>query len=261
LKGFGKDLLPKDESNVVWKMMERVFKRLNRRDFSLKNLRITIESKIPFGSGLGSSASAIAGGLALGTLLSGQDLNKEALAQEAADIEGHPDNALPAIFGGLCLCYKNADDKYRLFKPANPKLKTIIVNPAFQVSTDKARKTLPKKYPVKDIVFNLSRASLLSAAFLSKRYGLLRTAVEDKIHQPFRAKNIAHAFEIFDAGYKADALAVFISGSGPSIAAFAKEKDAKKVSKAMMDIWLKAEIEAKSFILDFDDRGLEINRS
>ena len=258
IKGMGKDLVPKDESNVIWQMMERVFKERKCKDLSLKNLKITIDGKIPLGSGLGSSASAIAGGLALGYLLSGGKLDKESLAQTAADIEGHPDNAFPVIFGGLCFCYKNSDGKYFLIRPPSPKLKLIVINPAFQVSTDLARKTLPKKYSIDDIVFNLSRASLLGAAFMGKHYDLLRAAVEDKIHQPFRAKNIPHTFEIFDAAYEAGAIAAFISGSGPSLAAFAKPQDAGRIADAMSRIWLKAKIKSKTFVLDFDDKGLEV---
>jgi homoserine kinase len=255
LKGFGKDKMPADKNNLIWQTMDKTFKLLKCSNFSLSNFKITITSNIPLGSGLGSSATAIIAGIAFANILCNSPLNKDDIAQIATEIEGHPDNAVPSVFGGLCLCYKDAS-KTKFITIATNNLKLVVINPSFQISTIQARKSLPKKYPIQDIVFNLSRISLLSAALTSKNYNLLKIAFEDKIHQPYRIKNIPHAQEIFTAAINAGAYAPFISGSGPSLAAFVNQKTAPKVCKAMTQIWKKNNIKVKSFILDFNKKGL-----
>jgi homoserine kinase len=255
IEGECKNKLPKNEKNIVWKYMNETFQLLKEKKFSLKNLKITIKCNIPLGSGLGSSATAVVGGITLANALCKNKLSKDDIAQMAARIEGHPDNAMPAVLGGVCLCYKNENDKYSVFKIGHKDLKTVILNPSFEVNTNQARKKLPKKYCVKDGVFNISRASLLGAVLTSKKYDLLNIAVEDKFHQPYRAKNIPFIDEIFFAAKKAGAYGVFISGSGPSIAAFVNSKTALSVQKTMREVWRKNKIEAKSFVLDFDENG------
>jgi len=255
-KGEGKDKLHRDESNLFWQIMSETFKSLKCKKYSLKNLKITINSRIPISSGLGSSASAIVGAIAAAHFLRGKNPSKKVIAQIACDIEGHPDNAVPASCGGVCLCYKDISGKTDFVKFPVSNLKLVIVNPSFEISTDKARKALPKTYPIKDIVFNLSRISLLTAAFASKKYNLLREAVCDKLHQSYRSKNIPFTKEIFEAAIKSGAKAAFISGSGPSLAAFCEPKKAKKVCAAMKKVWQANKIKTKTYILDFDKEGI-----
>jgi homoserine kinase len=258
LRGEGKDLLPNDETNIVWQIMDKTFKRFGCEKYSLKNLKIVIDSHIPLGSGLGSSAAAIVGAIAMAGVLCGKEISKEYIAKTATNIEGHPDNVFPAVFGGLCLCYKSIENQMSFVKFAVSNLKLAIINPSFEISTQKARKSLPKKYKIQDIIFNLSRTALLGAAFAGKNYDLLKEAVCDKIHQPYRSKNIPKIQEIFSVALKCGAKGVFISGSGPSIAAFVLPKDAQRVCNAMGKVWIDGKIGMKKFILDFDNKGIDI---
>ncbi|MDR2772707.1 MAG: homoserine kinase [Elusimicrobiota bacterium] len=257
IEGIGKDKLPTDEKNIVWKYMSEVFKDKGCKKFSLKNLRLTIKCNIPLGGGLGSSAAAIVGGIYLANALCGGKISKDEIAQKAAKIEGHPDNAVPAALGGLCICAQNLDGGYEVLRTYPKNLQIAVCLPDFEISTLKARQNLPKKYAIDDVRFNLSRASFLSAALISGRYYLLKTAAADKIHQPYRAKNIPYIDEMFAAAEKSGAYGAFISGSGPSIAAFVDPKKAKSVSKAMEKVWEGKNIKAKSFVLDFDKDGIK----
>jgi homoserine kinase len=241
--------------------MDKTFKRFGCKKYNLNNLKITIDSRIPLGSGLGSSATAIIAAIIMAGALSGKNLSKEDIARMATEIEGHPDNAFPAVFGGLCLCYKSIENRMSFMKFSAPKLKLVIINPSFEISTQKSRKLLPKKYKIQDIVFNLSRSALLSAAFVSKNYDLLKEAVGDKIHQPYRSKNIPKIQEVFAAALKAGAKGAFISGSGPSIAAFALPKDAQKICNAMSKVWTSDKIKVKKYILDFDKQGIVLSQN
>ncbi|MDR0486069.1 MAG: homoserine kinase, partial [Elusimicrobiota bacterium] len=255
IKGEGADKLPSDSGNFLYFIMQKIFKKFGEKRFNLNNLKISISCNVPLSSGLGSSAAAIVGGAALANSLCGSKMSDAEIAQFATDIEGHPDNAFPAVFGGICLCY-NEGGKTRFHKIPSPKLKLIIASPAFEINTSQSRKKLPKEYKTADAVFNISRAALLTASLYSKNFELLRDAVEDKMHQPYRLKSISKSKEIFEAAMRAGAKGVFISGSGPSIAAFAESADAVKTAEAMSQFWRKENILNKTFILDFDGKGM-----
>jgi homoserine kinase len=252
--GYGQDSLPKDESNIIWQVLESTYKHLTGGKISLRDYKITVNVNVPLGSGLGSSATAVVGAIALANALCGGKMSKTEIMEKAIEIEGHPDNAVPSVMGGLCLCF-NKDNKFNFVKVPAGDLTMVIVNPDFQVSTQQARLGLLKNYPISDIVFNLSRLSLLIASLCSKNYALLRTAVEDKIHEPYRIKNIPYAKEVFDAACEAGAYASFISGSGPSLASFSSKEKACGIAEKMSALWLDKGIKNKSFVLDFDEDG------
>jgi homoserine kinase len=254
--GTAKNKLPLNTDNLVWRIMSKTFKTLGSKTFNLNNLKITINTSIPISSGLGSSASAIIGGIALANSLCGSKMTKSDIAQIATDIEGHPDNAFPAVFGGICLCYKDEQNKTIFYQMPKTKLKLVIINPSFEINTEESRKKLPKNYKTQDLIFNISRTALLTAAFYSKKYTLLKEAVKDKSHQPYRLPSILKSKEIFQSALEAGSEGVFLSGSGPSIAAFANINKAKAVAKAMSKVWSKANISFKTFILDFDYKGM-----
>jgi homoserine kinase len=150
-------------------------------------------------------------------------LNQDELLQLAVEIEGHPDNVVPALLGGFTVCCMDEDSKVVYVKHSVPEdLEVIIMVPMCHVCTRQARTVLPRSVPLGDAVFNLGRAALFVSAFTTQEFRLLRVAMQDRLHQPYRTALIPGAEEAIRAGYDAGALGAAISGSGPSIIAFCK---------------------------------------
>jgi homoserine kinase len=116
---------------------------------------------------------------------------------------------------------------------------------------------LPKSISLKDAVFNSSRVAALTAAFCMKDYSILKKAMQDKIHQPYRSKMIPAMNEVLKASVDAGAEGAFLSGSGPTIAAFCLLKNTERVGKYMVKTWRKESVFAKYFVLDFDSKGVQ----
>jgi homoserine kinase len=254
LKGVGKKSLPRGEKNLFWQSMQQTFKVLSEDKYNLKNLNITVNTGIPLSGGLGSSASAIVGGIVLANALCTNKLDKSQVADLAVKIEGHPDNVIPAVYGGVCICSKDGDHGAVIQLPI-PKLKVVLCVPSFELRTKRSRQILPKYVDLQDLVFNTSRVALLTAAFCCSDFVLLKTGMQDKVHQPYRGKMIPAMDEVFEAALSAGAYGACLSGSGPTLAAFCSAKDAITVQKSMIKRWKKDSVRAKTYILDFDAKG------
>jgi homoserine kinase len=265
LKGEGRKTLAKTEKNLVWQAMKETFKVLGSVKYNFKNLNISVNAGIPLSGGLGSSASAIVGGIFLANALCGGKLSKPQIAEIAVKIEGHPDNVVPAVFGGVCVCAKNGASGPRqgleesshgeiLHLPV-PKFKIVLAVPSFELRTKRSRQILPKCVDLDDAVFNSSRVAILTAAFCCGDYSLLKNGMQDRIHQPYRGKMIPAMDEVIRAALDAGAYGSYLSGSGPTIAAFCENKKAEEVRKAMVKVWKKESVFVKSFVLDFDKKG------
>ncbi|MDR1942358.1 MAG: homoserine kinase [Endomicrobium sp.] len=256
-KGEGKKILVKGEKNLVWQSMKETFKLLGQTKYNLKNLNITVNAGIALSGGLGSSASAIVGGTALANALCGDKLTKAEIAELAIKIEGHPDNVIPAVFGGICVCCKNEQSSHGdIIHLPVPKLKVVLAVPSFELRTKRSRQILPKCVDLDDAVFNASRVAMLTAAFCSGDYSLLKKGMQDKIHQPYRGKMIPAMDAVLQAALDAGAYGAYLSGSGPTLAAFCDGKKCVEIQKAMTKVWKKESVSVKTFILDFDKRGL-----
>jgi len=194
VEGEGENVLPLGRSNIVVVAMEKVFNifGVKKGDFHIR-----LVNRIPLSRGLGSSAAARIGGLVSANMLCSGRLKENDLIDMATRLEGHPDNVVPALVGGLCVsCLADNSVKYVKLPPPES-LRFIVCIPDFEVSTDKAREILPAKVAFKDAVFNVQRASLLLASLISKRYRLLSVATQDRLHQVYRSKLIPGAGEIF----------------------------------------------------------------
>ena len=219
VSGESADEVKKDKNNLVIKSMLRGFEFMGQkpRGIALRALNVT-----PHGRGLGSSASAIVGGLSLAReLVLGGDqyMSGEELMALATELEGHPDNVAAAIHGGATIAWM--EDIYGVKTgrsvsiPVHHEIKAILFIPETHLSTSKARKLLPETIPHRDAVLNSSHTALLSIA-LSTRPDLLLTATEDFLHQNYRAeaypKSMALVLKLRAAG-----VAATISGAGPSV--------------------------------------------
>jgi homoserine kinase len=254
LKGVGKKSLPRGEKNLFWQSMQQTFKVLGEDKYNLKNLNITVNTSIPLGGGLGSSASAIVGGIVLANALCANKLDKSQVADLAVKIEGHSDNVIPAVYGGVCICSKDGNHGAVIQLPI-PKLKIVLCVPSFELRTKRSRQILPKYVDLQDLVFNTSRVALLTAAFCCSDFALLKTGMQDKVHQPYRGKMIPAMDEVFEAALSAGAYGACLSGSGPTLVAFCSAKDAINVQKSMIKRWKKDSVHAKAYISDFDAKG------
>ncbi|PNY80844.1 homoserine kinase [Deinococcus koreensis] len=206
-----------DESNYVYRAMLLAARRAGRE---LPPARIEIETEVPLARGLGSSAAALVGGIVAGNELLGRPLDDEAVLDVAAREEGHPDNVAPALFGGIVVATldKLGTHYIRLEPPAH--LGVTVLVPDFELSTSKARAVLPKEYSRADAVHALSHSALLAAALSVGRLDLLRHAMQDYIHQIWRAPLVPGLSDILDDAHKHGALGAALSGAGPSVLCF-----------------------------------------
>lgn len=213
-----------DEDNLIFQSIAQVFAA---RDLPLPNLLVRVGScGIPICRGLGSSSAAIVCGLALAHLLLGESLDKEKLALEACLIEGHPDNVIPAIYGGLSVTVLKEDLPPLVSLIDLPEdLRFMAVIPPYPISTEESRRALPNTYTRGDCIHNAARTALLVNALHQREYSLLRTAFEDAVHQPYRLPLMKDARYIFELLQQQGSLGEFISGSGSTlIGVFTKEK-------------------------------------
>jgi homoserine kinase len=234
IEGEGANELSKDASNLVYRGIVRALKQA---DVSVAGLRLKLTNRIPLESGLGSSASAIVGGLVLGNCICGNVLNLEQLLELAVDMEGHPDNVVPALVGGFTVCCMNEGSAVIYAKHPVPEgLEVVVALPESHVCTAQARAVLPKSVPLGDAVFNLSRAALLVSAFISQDFELLKVGMQDRLHHPYRLGLIPGAEDAIRAAYNSGALGAAVSGSGPSIIALAKGNTAC-IAKQMLRVF------------------------
>lgn len=230
----GAEALEKPENNYVFRAAERIFRR---RGYFPNGLLIREKIGIPVARGLGSSSSAIVGGLlaadALVTRMTGRaGLSTDEILALAVEMEGHPDNVTPALVGGFTVAIMEEDRPlYVRFDPP-PNLRTVIAIPEMPLLTKTARGVLPQELSMKDAVYNLSRATLLVAALLTGRTDLLGAATKDRMHQPYRANLVPGLNAVIEAALAAGAKGVALSGAGPSVIALVEE-GAEQVAHAM----------------------------
>jgi homoserine kinase len=165
------------------------------------------------------------------------------LAQLITEIEGHPDNGIPAFLGGIVVAVQNPDraPTYVRFDPP-PGLYAVVVVPDFAMPTAEARAVLPTSYSRRDAVYNIQRASLLAAALASGKFELLQTAMADRIHQPYRANFVPGLLEML-ALVMPGLYGVALSGAGPSVIAFVDRLD-HPVGGALQEIFRRHGIES-----------------
>lgn len=219
--------VPKDESNLIFRAAKRLYDRCGRR---LPGLRIVQLNGIPMARGLGSSSACIVAGLLGANRLLGGPLGRRELIDLAAAIEGHPDNTTPALEGGLTVSAVEAGHVYSVSLPVTGRIRFVLFIPPFELKTEKARSVLPPQYSRGDAVYNLSRAALMAASLFSGRVENLRAAVQDRIHQPYRAGLIAHRDDVFRISYELGSLGTYVSGAGPTIVAMAEADGAERLA-------------------------------
>jgi homoserine kinase len=219
---------------------------------------LTIRSKIPVARGLGSSAAAIVAGLMLANHWLGDRFAPDELFREAIRLEGHPDNVAPALFGGFVLSLPRVDGSFEALRLPRPRGVAItLVVPETRVSTEEARAILPREVSLKDAAANTARALALLQCLASGRVDLLADALQDVYHVPHRARLIPAFDEATEAGRRAGAFGVTISGSGPTLLALHAPGSTAgvRVGSAMIRAFARAGIHASAFPGSIATRG------
>jgi homoserine kinase len=257
-KGVSAERIPGNEENLIYKVAVSTAKHRNR---ALPSFRLEIDNEIPLARGMGSSAAAIIAGITCYEILTGDELDEQALFRCAFDFEDHPDNLGACLYGGLIAGVAADDGTVQVARLQIPcKLATVVVIPSFELSTGKARAVLPKTYSFHDIIYNTQRSALTIAALITCNKKLLREAMKDRIHQPYRAKLIPGLEEILEL--KADGLlGVALSGAGPTVFAFVEPELAGRVGDAIVGKYKEHGVDAAALLIDIDTKGRVIEPS
>ena len=229
--GEGSDEVPRTDKNLLVRAMYKGFDYLGGKP---KGLAVRALNVIPHGRGLGSSASAIIGGLVLARslVLTGTDkMSDEALLNLASEMEGHPDNVAAALFGGATIAWqdlgKGKPTAHAVHLPVDPRIKVMAFIPSTPLATKKARTMLPESIPFADAQRNTSNAALMTQA-LTIRPDLLFTATEDFLHQSYRQEAMPSSFALMTK-LRAAGVAAFISGAGPTVLALHTEGEEEEI--------------------------------
>jgi homoserine kinase len=253
VEGEGEERLPTGAGNLFYQAAERVFVKVNKRPGGL--LRLHAINAIPLGSGLGSSAATIVGGLVAANALVQGGLAREDLLRMAYEMEGHPDNAAAALYGGLTIVSASGE-ALMARAVAVPPMRVVIALPDMRLSTAEARAALPAQVPLADAVYNLGHALFTVQALAAGDEALLRWAVGDRLHQPYRQRLIPGYATVAAEARKAGAAAVALSGAGPSLVAFAFGKHAE-IAEAMRAAFQVNGLAARTFVLPLDRQGVQ----
>lgn len=255
-EGQGGESLPQGRNNLAAEAFCILWEKLGK---PATGLRISTRIEVPVSRGLGSSSTAIVAGLTAANALAGSPLSKEELVTEATRIEGHPDNVAPAILGGITVNVMEEGKVESLKLALARPLQLVVLVPSIPLPTSKARAALPQEVSRKDAVYNVSRAALLVGSLLTGDYHFLRTALEDRLHQPYRLPLIPGAEEALEGARQAGAYNGIISGAGSTLLAYVPaEGDARKVGEAMAAPFRKRNIETALHVLDIDPEGARV---
>jgi len=252
VSGAEAERVARDESNLAYKAFRKFFDHMGK---PAPGLHLTIHLDVPLARGLGSSATAIVGGLVGANALAGSPLSREQVMAMAIAIEGHPDNVVPALLGGFRLAAADGGHWTICDLPCHPDVALILGIPDFEVSTAEARRVLPQEYSRTDAIFNMAHLGLLVRGLETGNPDWLRMALKDRIHQPYR-KSLMHGFEAVRQGaIAAGAYELVISGAGPTLLAIAHPSQAEKIAQAMKTAWTSESIQSDVKVLGIDAEG------
>ena len=239
--------------NLVYRAAQRVWKAAGLEPVALE---ARVRLAVPPARGLGSSATAIVAGLMGANALVGEPLSKEKLLELAIDIEGHPDNVVPSLLGGLCMTAKAASQRWRVVRCEwTSTVKAVVAIPSIRLSTSEARRAMPKAIPVSDAVVNLGALTLLLQGLRTGSGDLISDGMHDRLHEPYRWRLIKGGDQVKQAAMDAGAWGCAISGAGPSVLALCAEDKGVAVSRAMVRAWEAAGVASRAPVLNVQTTG------
>jgi homoserine kinase len=233
--GEGADKVERDETNLVYQAIANFYQHIDR---PIPAIAFHTNTKIPLSRGLGSSATAIVGGLIGANLLAGSPLERGELLDLAIAMEGHPDNVAPAMLGGCQLMASNQAGGWEYCDLQwHESIAIAVAIPDFELSTAKARAVLPKQFSMSDAVFNASHLALLTHGIQTGNASWLKAGLQDRLHQPYRQSLITGMADVQAAAIAAGAYGLVISGAGPTLLSLAPVGTIGLVAAAMQQAW------------------------
>ena len=252
VSGMEAEKVQTDESNLLYQAFVKLYQHIEQTPPSVK---IEIKLGVPLSRGLGSSATAIVGGLVAANELAGRPLSELEVMKLAIAMEGHPDNVVPALLGG-CRLAATSNISWEIGDiPWHRDILAVVAIPDFELSTSEARKVLPAEISRHDAIFNISHFGLLLRGLATNREEWLKAALQDKLHQPYRQALIPGYDAVNTAAIDAGAYGMVISGAGPTLLALVDTSKGKAVEIAMKNAWLQKGITSTVRILDLDMQG------
>jgi len=253
--GEGAAGLDREATPLVVRATEAVARRVGRSAAFATQAYLSV----PVARGLGSSAASIVGGLVGANHLLGNPLEGAVLLELAADLEGHPDNVAAALLGGVVVVTVDGGTvRAGRFLPRLD-LDITLAIPERAIATEQARAILPRTVPLSDAVFNLSRAALLVTALLTGDAALLPAALDDRLHQPHRAKLLPGFAAVVAAARQAGAYGAVLSGSGSTVAALSVPGRSEKVGEAMRQAFARHNVIAAVRTVHVDTHGAAVH--
>jgi len=251
--GYGADDLPTGDENVVVRGIRLAYEAAGR---PFNGAEISCVNRIPSSRGLGSSAAAWVGGLCAGNALLGAPLDRQTLLDLATAAEGHPDNVSAALLGGLTVACVDGGSVRALSLPVPRRWRWVVLVPDTTSPTTEARALLPASVPRADAVFNVQRVALLLAALQRDAPDALGVALDDRLHQPYRARLFPWMPRVVAAARQAGALGCVLSGAGPSLLAIVVD-ESDRVSAAMTAALHEAGFPGSARAFDVDVAGAQ----
>jgi homoserine kinase len=254
---FAIEHIPKDENNIIYKAVEMLYNSIGQ---SPSELKINIKSQIPIAKGLGSSAAIIVGGLLAANELLGKPADEDALLSIATEVEGHPDNVVPAIVGGLVLTSQEEDGSivYRKLKWPEEWQLTICI-PDYELATDISRSVLPAEVPLNNAAFNARRTAMFVEALHLKDSKLMKLALQDKLHQPYRTKLVPGLQEIMDnLKHEENVIGCVLSGAGPAILIISQKNNLDKIKSIVSETWQNYNVKTDIRTFKVEEKGAHI---
>ncbi|UCH25548.1 MAG: homoserine kinase [Trueperaceae bacterium] len=211
----GEGWIPDTPDNLIHRGFRQAFAAFGRQ---APTITFEVENPIPLARGLGSSSAALVAGAAVADMLLEEMLGPDGVFQLTAEMEGHPDNVGPAVYGGFTVSAKESTGTYLSQSFSLPQHWVLLFGiPDFELPTEKARSVLPKSYCREDVIFNTSRTALWGLAVVLDRPELLRVASQDALHEPYRAKLVPGLQGCQAELLQRGAYATFLSGAGPTL--------------------------------------------
>jgi len=241
-----------DDRNLAYQAFLKLYTQIDRVP---PVIQLEIKLGVPLARGLGSSATAIVGGLLGANTLAGNPLSPAAVMQLAIEMEGHPDNVVPALIGGCQLAATVANGWAIADIPWHGSIVPVVAIPNFELSTAEARSVLPTEYSRADAIFNTAHLGLMMRGLETGNPDWLSAGLTDRLHQPYRQKLIPGYTDVEQAVIAAGGYGMVISGAGPTLLALATAECAEAVATAMTQAWGKHDIEASARSLAVDLQG------
>lgn len=258
IEGEGMGRVSQGRNNLILRAAQALADQVKK---DLPPLIVHCTNRIPFGSGLGSSAAATLTGLLAANALTGSVLSEQEILKFATKLEGHPDNVAPALMGGLVVSARSGGQIVAHKLPVRP-LRITVVVPDFRFPTRQARNALPRHVKMKDAIHNIGRAMLLAEAFRLGDVNLLAESMTDRLHQPYRLPSIPGAQAAMDA-IRSQGTGVALSGAGPSLIAFSSSDSThsqeESIGEAARHAFEEAGLAARIYRLGISNRGAEIH--